>query len=102
MRRWAWMIAVGCAGFAVAAQAQTWRPIARQCAEEIDAKTGCRSCGGLWPSWADCAVDRFYRGAVPEVRVRACIKQVYAERLRTRACNACGDPVADVFRCVGG
>jgi hypothetical protein len=96
------MIAVCYVGLAVAAQAQTWRPIARQCAEEIDAKTGCGSCGGLWPSWADCAVDRFYRGAVPEARVRSCIKQIYAERLRTKPCNACGDPVADVFRCVGG
>lgn len=93
---------VGVSLLAVAAHAQSWRPIARKCASEINAKAGCGSCGGLWWAWAECTVRRVYGAAVPQARLNTCLDQIYAERARSSACNACGDPVADVMSCVGG
>lgn len=92
----------GVAGGAAAAPAQSWRPIARQCAKEINAKVGCGSCGGLWWAWAECTVARVYGDSVPRARVEWCVQRVYADRLASHACNACGDPVDDVLRCIGG
>jgi hypothetical protein len=94
--------ALGIFAFAAAAHAQEWRPIARQCAAEIDAKAGCGSCGGLWPAWSRCTVERFYHGAIPAARVEPCLRQVGEIRAREHACDACGDPVAAVIHCARG
>jgi hypothetical protein len=97
------LVAAGVAFFtATTAHSADWDATARQCAEEIDAKVGCGSCGGLWPSWAECAVKRFYHGRIPQARVRQCIQEIAAKRAREHACNACGDPVDDVRSCVSG
>jgi hypothetical protein len=91
--------------FTGAAYAQAWRPTAQQCAAEINAKCeagGGASCGGLWPQWAACALTRYYRGAIPPARIRACIASVNNDRMTRQLCNNCGDPVADVFRRCGG
>jgi hypothetical protein len=83
------------------AQESIWRPVARQCAAEIDAQAGCGSCGGLWPQWAECTIKRVYGRQVSEWVTKACINQIQARRNQQHACAACGDPVADVVRCVG-
>jgi hypothetical protein len=96
------IVALSVALVPAAASAQSWRPVARACAHAIDQQTKCGSCGGLWPYWALCTVRNVYGEAVPKDRLKECIGRVYAERQASHACNACGDPVADVMTCVGG
>jgi hypothetical protein len=87
----------------LSAQAQTaepWRPIARQCADEINARFSCASCAGLWPYWSICTVQRVYGSAVPQQTVSDCINHVSAAY--TGKSLAYGDRVGDVMRCVAG
>lgn len=81
-----------------------WSPIARQCgeaaAEQMHAQTGCAGCAGAWPSGAMCAVNAYFQGAIPVARTKACIDRVWYQRLQSQTCNACGDPISDVFVCV--
>jgi hypothetical protein len=86
------------AGLIVAApmaSAQTWRPVARQCAKEIGEQ------GGKWALWAKCTIDRVFPTADP-ARVQTCIQQVAQFRDLTHACNECGDPVRSVIDCATG
>ncbi len=86
---------------AATAQAQAWRPTARQCAAEINGQhPGCAGCSGLWPQWAECTAKRWHpHGAAPSgSRLRACMAQV------TRADaneSMAADRVGDVMRCLG-
>lgn len=92
MRRFALTLALGVIALPLAARAQTWAPIARQCVAQIGEQ------GGHWPEWSECTIKRAFPQINPE-RVQVCIAQVAVIREREQACNNCGDPVADVVRC---
>jgi hypothetical protein len=91
--------------FATSAQAQTWRPIAKQCAEivtnDLHRQTGCANCSDSWPLWAECTVKTIYRDAIPKEHIDVCVSRTKNERSRTGACSACGDPVASTLACLG-
>jgi hypothetical protein len=84
------------------AQAQSWSPVERQCAEEINHKLGCAACGGAWPLWTRCTVERFYGDKIPAARLEACMKAIWDRRWVEKTCASCGDPVAEAIRCAGG
>lgn len=80
-----------------------WRPIARQCAAEIDLKSHCTtSCDNqLWPQYVRCVLHRVYGNQVNHARSEACIDRIWDERVRQQTCSLCGDPVKDTFDCLG-
>ena len=84
------------------ARAQEWRPVARECAEIIDKQLGCASCGGAWPLWTRCTVQRVYGNQIPPARLEACMQQIWDRRWKEKTCAMCGDPVAESIRCAGG
>jgi hypothetical protein len=95
------------AALPLAVHAQTWRPIARRCAEIIDhqqAPHGCASCIGFWPLWTQCTVenDPGLKASVDPGRLQACIKKIWDHRLRAMTPAAVGDPVAEAIFCAGG
>ena len=79
--------------------AQEWRPVARQCSEEIDQKLHCASCGGAWPLWTRCTAERAYGGRISMARLEACMQQIWDRRWKEQICSACGDPVAESISC---
>ena len=91
-----------CAALPFSAHAQSWRPIARQCAEEINQQLHCASCGGAWPMWVDCTVQRAYGGQIDNTRLQQCKQAIWDRRIAERTCAMCGDPVAESIRCAGG
>jgi hypothetical protein len=84
------------------AQAQTWRPVVRECAAEINRQAGCASCGTMWPFWMRCAVPRLYGNQVSSATLESCLQKVWDRRLVEHDCAMCGDPAADVISCIGG
>jgi hypothetical protein len=95
--------AVLCASLCAApalAQAQTWRPIARQCAEAIDRQAHCAACGGEWPEWTRCLNARLHQ--VPPALLEECIKQTWDARMKDMTPAVVGDPVAQAWYCAGG
>lgn len=96
------IVALSLALVPAAASAQSWRPVARHCAQVINRRTKCGSCGGLWPYWAVCTAQAFYGRTVSDQRIGACVSKIYSARQAAHACNACGDPVADTMRCLKG
>jgi hypothetical protein len=81
------------------AQEAPWHPIARQCAQELNAQVGGN--GASWEAYAYCTVRRYYGTRAPPDQVRACIQNEETRRWQIQACRACGHPVDDVVRCVG-
>lgn len=91
-------LAVAAAAIAVVslvttAHAQTWRPVARRCAEEMGRTAA------AWPLWVQCTVSKAFPN-VSRARTQQCIRRVEEVRMRERECDACGDPVGDVVSCV--
>jgi hypothetical protein len=82
--------------------AQSWSQTERECASEINRQLGCASCGGAWPQWARCTVERFYGDKIPSARLEACMQKIWDWRWEHKVCASCGDPVASSIRCAGG
>jgi hypothetical protein len=95
--------------FAASAEAQQRAPwpeidkLGQLCAKAIDDQTGCMSCGGLWPKWAQCvAMNLWGNGPAVQRQFNECYRRVSAARAASRACAACGDPTDDVIACMMG
>lgn len=100
MRRCAWMIAVGCMGLNVAAQAQEWRQITYACESYAEQRHPmCADCAP-WQWLAACTAQNYYR-QVPQQLLTGCIGRVAAAR-GPHALPAAGDPVRDVMNCLAG
>jgi hypothetical protein len=85
------------------AQERDWRIAARLCAAEIDKQAGCTTAcdNRLWPEYARCANDRL-ASHYPTALFEQCIRKIWNERLISKPCALCGDPVGEAFRCAGG
>jgi hypothetical protein len=85
------------------AHAQTWLPIARECAEAIDRQYGCTTAcdNQLWPLYARCTVQRFYGDKISAARLDACMQQIWDRRWQQKTCELCGDPVGEALSCAG-
>jgi hypothetical protein len=80
---------------------EPWRPLARQCADAINAKYPCASCAGLWPQWAACTALNIW-GNTPAVRQRFGVCAAEVERRYQNLSLAAGDRVGDTIRCMYG
>jgi hypothetical protein len=88
---------------ALPAHAQSWRPIERQCAHEINQVTGAGApSAGSWPLWTECTVQRAYGNQIDPTRLKDCMQRIWDRRLEQRTCAVCGDPVAESIKCAGG
>jgi hypothetical protein len=100
MRRFALILCAGLCAVPALAQSQTWRPVARQCAEEVDRQAHCAACGSEWPEWTRCLNARLRQ--VPPTLLEECIKRTEASRAAARTAAMVGDPVAQAWYCAGG
>ena len=102
MMRAAILAAALCVASTVA-YAQAWRPIELQCADTIQRQLHCASCGGSWPLYTLCTVQRVYGDQIPPARLKACMQKIWDRRWEEKTCALCGpDPVAELIRCAGG
>jgi hypothetical protein len=99
MRRAIILAASLCVAASVA-HAQEWRPIARQCSDEVNAHyPNCASCAGLWPWWSECTVKHVYGAQSSQAaRIWECVDQV--TRAYAGRSLAYGDRVGSVMACV--
>ncbi len=97
------VLAAGLISPTVAVADYPWRPIARDCAEEIN-QLHCPNggtCGDMWGSWAACAIRRLHGDAIPQERINQCYQRIWDERHTKHLAANKGDPVADMFQCTG-
>src|SRR5215467_10297857 len=80
---------------------EPWRPVARQCADEINQEAHCNSCSGLWWKWAMCAAKRYYGPGLDLAKLEHGVAEVEASRKAKHMYGNMGDPVRDVFVYLG-
>lgn len=82
--------------------ASVWRPLVKQCVEDLDARVGAAA-GASWQLHARCAVQRVYGDRASPATLNTCIGNVEIQRQAAHDCAMCGgDPVEAVLCCVGG
>lgn len=88
-------LAIGAAAAPAQAQDQPLRSIEYRCVKQIGERAG------LWPAWAKCAAQKLWRWDTKVQAVYAdCWHPIWAERLREKTCNQCGNPTEKTLRCM--